>query len=488
MQQQQQQQLPIIPIQPVRNGHGIPQSPTRMSIASYKETGNSVDSWIDDLDENYVEDPTAMLAMGINPQMMMSWLIQQYLPKMKLPYFDGAPLDWVTFIVKFRDIVHKQEYLHNTQRSHLLLQQLKGEAERSVRVFANDPKGYVRSLKKLKQLFGQRSLVARAVLDRVTKGKIVQNEDLRGLMELSYSINDCMTTLKQLDYESDLNSSDTLRQVVHRLPKYLQWKWGEHSMYVKRTHEPSLIDLEEWLNLRVMARRETNPIEIKMRDEKKKFNGAVKNDPVEELAEDNSFNGAVTDDVKCVMCKEGHNLWKCKEYLDLDPKAKYDLVRKLQLCFNCLSAEHKIYQCTSKRTCFTKGCKKKHHTSLHDHFAEKGETNNSEKDGQNVANDSQEKDDEKQEKKKKKKKKGKDAFSGHASASQDRTTTDDEDASSDDGEEEVILQIVPIRLYGRRKKYVDTYGLLDIGSQVTLIREDIASKLKLKGRERRASN
>ena len=83
------------------------------------------------------------------------------------------------------------------------------------------------------------------MLDRVTKWKVVQDEDMKGLVELSYSINDCMSTLRQLNYEYDLNSSETLRQVVQRLPKYLQWKWGEQSILIKRSQEPSLVHLEE---------------------------------------------------------------------------------------------------------------------------------------------------------------------------------------------------------------------------------------------------
>ena len=158
-----------------------------------------MDSWIDDLDENAVEDHTVMMAGGMNAQAMMSWMIQQYLPKVKLPYFDGKPADWVNFIVRFRDVVHRQVHLLDVQRNTLLLGQLKGEAERAVRGYVNDPKGYAKGLKKLKSLFGRRSDVARALLERVTKGKAVQNDDVKGLTELSYSINDCLTTLKQLN-------------------------------------------------------------------------------------------------------------------------------------------------------------------------------------------------------------------------------------------------------------------------------------------------
>jgi hypothetical protein len=206
---------------------------------------NNVDSWIDELDDSVPADG-AVMNPGINQEAMMGWLIQTYLPKVELPTFSGAPLDWVNFIVKFRDIVHLQQYLSNSQKSHLLFQHLKGDAERSVKSFVNDPRGYVWSLKKLKYLFGQRTDVAKATLERVTKGKAVQHDDLKGLMELFYSITDCLTTLRQLNYESDLLSSDTLRQVLQRLPRSLQMKWGEHSVKIRRNEEPSLIHLEFW--------------------------------------------------------------------------------------------------------------------------------------------------------------------------------------------------------------------------------------------------
>ena len=164
----------------------------------------------------------------------------------------------INFIVKFRDIVHQQQYLSHMQKNILLLQHLKGEAHRAVKSFANDPRGYVRSLKKLKYLFGQRSAVAKAVLEKATKGKAVSNDDLKGLSELYYSISECLTVLDQLNYESDLKSSDTLRQIICRLPRYLQIKWGEHSLVLKQYEEPNLTHLEKWLHARVLARKETN--------------------------------------------------------------------------------------------------------------------------------------------------------------------------------------------------------------------------------------
>ena len=214
---------------------------------------NEVDSWIDTLDPNNCFGGVNSRSIGVNQEVLMKWLIQQHLPQVELPKFSGSALERVVIITKFRDIVHNQEYLSDNQKYQLLLQHLTGEARRAVKGYSNDTRGYVMSLKKLKYLFGQRPLIAQAVLEKVTKGKAIMNDDIRGLTELSYAINDCLVTLELLSYESDLRSSDTLRQVVRRLPSNMQMRWAEHSLSVRSYEEPNLSHLNGWLQKRVFA-------------------------------------------------------------------------------------------------------------------------------------------------------------------------------------------------------------------------------------------
>ena len=48
---------------------------------------------------------------------VLSWLVKQNLPKVTVPEFDGNPLDWLNLVTKFHVVVHKQEYLNDTQQS-----------------------------------------------------------------------------------------------------------------------------------------------------------------------------------------------------------------------------------------------------------------------------------------------------------------------------------------------------------------------------------
>ena len=144
------------------------------------------------------------------------------------------------------------------------------------------------SLKRLKFMFGQKSKIAQAVLEKITRGKVIARDDTNGTLEFYYTLSDCLVTLRQLNYASDLYSSDTLRLAVQRLPKNLQMKWAENSLKIRdRWEEPNLIHLEAWLERRVLVQKDayvSEPREQKNQSaapkSKEKITGATFTDPL----------------------------------------------------------------------------------------------------------------------------------------------------------------------------------------------------------------
>ena len=131
-----------------------------------------------------------------------------------IPLFNGSPFTWVEFITKFKDIVHDQSYLNNLQKLCYLQHHVTGEARQAIHGLSTDKRRYVLSLKRLKYTFGQRSRIAQAHLAKITRGKQISKDDDKDLIELYYTISDCLITLHQLNYESDINSTDVLRQAI----------------------------------------------------------------------------------------------------------------------------------------------------------------------------------------------------------------------------------------------------------------------------------
>ena len=148
----------------------------------------SVDSWIDTL--NPVEDTRTFSCSYSEIDLITKLATTQILPQITIASFDGSPLDWMNFIVQFKDIIHDQPHLSGPQRMIYLLQSLSGEAKQSILGLAHDWSGYVFSLKRLKLLFGQQSYIMNAHIATVTRQQEVEDSDIAGLTTFHYNIND----------------------------------------------------------------------------------------------------------------------------------------------------------------------------------------------------------------------------------------------------------------------------------------------------------
>jgi len=148
-------------------------------------------------------------------------------------------------------MAHKQPYLDSFQKRSYLLQNLKGEPLKAVKGYDNSCEGYILSLKRLKYMFGNRSLVAQATIRKLTSEKQIADHNTKGLANFYYVVSHCANTLKKMCYDADIYSTDVLR-----LSTALLRKWSEYSFKLRKVEEPSLFHLERWLQDRIMAMKD----------------------------------------------------------------------------------------------------------------------------------------------------------------------------------------------------------------------------------------
>ncbi|XP_050312232.1 uncharacterized protein LOC126747553 [Anthonomus grandis grandis] len=66
----------------------------------------------------------------------------------------------------------------------------------------------------------------------------------------------------------------------------------------------------------------------------------------------------------CNVCDKNHSIFNCEEFLNLGVSHRWDKIKQLKLCCNCLLKGHFAPRCRNKGTC--KSCKGRHHVLLHD--------------------------------------------------------------------------------------------------------------------------
>lgn len=67
----------------------------------------------------------------------------------------------------------------------------------------------------------------------------------------------------------------------------------------------------------------------------------------------------------CSCCGEAHPPYRCEKFKSKSVRERFENVKEIQLCLNCLRGEHQERDCLCKDHCRVTGCKKHHHTLLH---------------------------------------------------------------------------------------------------------------------------
>jgi hypothetical protein len=178
-----------------------------------------VDAWIDDLVIGIETPLSASLGASSDLSLAVARLeLDRDLPKVELPLFDGSPLIWPRFVEQFFLHVHSRNGLNDTRRIEILQSHTKGEAKKLIQGLGYSGRNYAQCLKELKFAFGHRVAVARAYIDSMTSGGIVPSGDASSLRGFYITVRDCITTLQQMCYMGELNSSDILQRASKRIP------------------------------------------------------------------------------------------------------------------------------------------------------------------------------------------------------------------------------------------------------------------------------
>ena len=178
----------------------------------------------------------------------------------------------------------------------------------------------------------------------------------------------------------------------------------------------------------------------------------------------------------CLVCSKQHNIWKCSKFKGLPHEEKWRVVRSGGLCNKSLERGHISKECPKVNfKCQRLDCGGNHHTLMHRPTAriarglssvssQRDNASQSGNNGTGVTTEQQ--------------------LIQVSSGSCDVTGASNSNriavAATGAGETRVCLGIVPVKVRGKSSnQIVETYALLDNGSEVTLCHEQLGSKLGL---------
>ncbi|CAK1597679.1 unnamed protein product [Parnassius mnemosyne] len=339
---------------------------------------------------------------------------------MTLPSFSGAHTEWLSFRAIYETT---RGYFNDIENTARLRRSLQGRALETV---SSELIGHAKPdeiMRELELQFGRPDSIAQAKTEKL-RGLPCCTEAPRDICTFASKVRGSVVTLRALKRDHYLVNAELLRHLTDKLPNSIRAQW--YRIYTEKyDSRPDLGSFREFITEQARFCSAFAPPEI--------INGAQSNRSV------HITHAATTKpSLKCRVCeKEGHYGSDCNKFKEADVDKKWEIAKQSNLCFRCLRYKNQTHKCKTTK-CGIKGCTATHNRLLHYNKKEKTEVTQKEPQ-ETVANSF--------------------AVSKH----------------------QAYLKIIPVRVIGPAGA-VNTHALLDDGSTVSLMDEEIAKQIGATGR------
>ncbi|KAF9413446.1 hypothetical protein HW555_008338, partial [Spodoptera exigua] len=375
-------------------------------------------------------------------------------PKIVIPDFHGNYHQWHTFKDLYLESVHNNPLLSKAQKMQHLKTKLKGEAEKIVQHLGISAENYNSCWEIITHRYDNKRLLFTSYMNTLLNQPHSPEASAASIRKLHDVTLECLNGLGNIGL--DLTNWDPI--IVHLLVQKLdKVTYNEYINDLKEPREvPDLKEFTNFLENKFMAlealqgsTHQRSNLTKNQTSEKQHSNGSFARNNNYYNQRSLNFNKSYkspkaffTTTKNCPICKTEHVLMKCCKFLAMNVKDRNDAVRNLRICSNCLYS-HGEQKCNSKKYC--KLCNKSHHTLLHDD----GYEQNNRPSARNSSTPS----------------------TSHA------VNNLLNDAK------EILLTTVLLKVKTINGDYISLRGLLDQGSQVSLVTEHAAQRLRLPRRK-----
>ncbi|XP_062705798.1 uncharacterized protein LOC134287620 [Aedes albopictus] len=354
-----------------------------------------------------------------------------------LPAFSGNPEEWPIWISNFERSTatcgfSQDENLIRLQRC------LKGPALEMVRGRLLTPASVPHVIKTLQLRYGRPETLIRALTERIRHLPPPKMDNVESIIDFGMAVDNLVEHLKTAKQYAHLMNPSLLHDLVGKLPMDYRMKWAA---YKGARADADLRSFGTFMNSIVELAfdvADDNPVSKSSKSyQKPKDRGFVQahletsnvgeNTPFSRGSQVEKSNRKI-----CVACgMEGHRVYDCEQFRSLNVDERIKIVNQNSLCRTCLN-QHGRWPCRTWQGCGISGCRLRHHTLLH---------------------------------------------SSSQVTSVAVSTSHLNQKQSTDGP---LFRILPVTLCGPNGK-VELFAFIDEGSQLTLLEDDVASKLGISG-------
>ncbi|KAL1137882.1 hypothetical protein AAG570_009578 [Ranatra chinensis] len=275
------------------------------------------------------------------------------IPKLEVTPFDGDFRSFDAFYASFTSIIHENTILSNTQKLQYLINALDKQTKNIIAHLPLQDASYQRALDLLKARFSNPLRAVTAHTDSILKLPNLDNPTAKSLRHFidTHNLNfNALCNLTPNNVSETVYSALILSKLSPQLKSQLHKSRDSTSL-------PSVTEIFHFLTEEAVH-KETVAL----------YSTATSSGTSNQSRASPTRNPVLSfitsaPSSRCIACQlEGHRIYSCPTFQKLTTKERWDKVKDLKLCSNCLST-HLKSRCKSKHTCSS--CHKPHHSLLH---------------------------------------------------------------------------------------------------------------------------
>ena len=396
------------------------------------------------------------------------------LPNLKIPKFNGKYSEYKNFISCFNNLVNDDPNLSTIEKFNHLINSLQDDALRMVKAFQVTEENYKCALERLAERYDNKCLIFQdhiATLFNLKKMSKPSASDLRNIVD---TVSAVLDSLSNLGTDKDITNAIIVHQVLSKVDYDSKSKWDEQLDYSK---------LPNWEDCASVLIKRCQFLEINddrsRKQESTNANYSNNNKNVPNMKNNNrnqaySFSCSENKVEECLYCnRRNHFLENCYQFGKLKVNQRFEFVKSKNLCLICFVPGHSVKNCKNSRC---RICQLPHHVLLH----------NEELVQKNLARNSNKSSDKNQYRSHCCCQSTSAGCSNHSSSRNEESSSNENNVSSlsvVSDNKQVVLATAIVELQDKRGNYQLARALLDSGSQINLMTEELAQRLGLNKNE-----
>jgi len=271
------------------------------------------------------------------------------LPDLNLPTFYGSFETWFSFKDVFDSFVDRRQDLTDTEKFLYLKLSCKGDALKLIENLDVTASNYTTAIQSLQKRYENKKAVVNYHINKLLFSlPKVSGESSVDTRKLIDAVNQHILALRKLTLPVDQWDALLIPLILKRLDKKTtrEWELKQSSNIL-----PKLDELIEFLTKKCFALESLNIDHSKHTNNSKTYDKKpnYRSNQTQSFSSSPSFQSYLVTEkqrvFKCVMCGEFHFIYHCPEFLKLTVSERYEQIKKLKLCSNCLRSGHQKFEC-----------------------------------------------------------------------------------------------------------------------------------------------